>query len=392
MARKNKDWITSYLRYVDNTEPPHLYKEWCAVSVIASCLQRKCYLDWGPMTFYPNMYIVLTGPSGKARKSTAMGPGMKLLREMGVKMAAESITREALIRELKTSNATQVDPITGEMNLHASLTIYSPELTVFLGYNNNALMSDLTDWYDCRDRWTYRTKNMGTDEIIGVFVNLIGATTPELIQTTLPRDAIGGGLTSRIIFVFEEKKGKVVPAPFLTPEEVELKEALVADLEQIHMMSGEFKITEKFLDKWIDWYTKSEDNPPFDDIRFSGYIERRPNHLLKLCIILSASETDQKVITEKHFDRALDLLTRTEKKMPYAFSGVGKMDSADIMGRVMATIAANDEITFTDLLQMYYFDADQEVLQKVVATLKAMKFCDVKYTETEMYITYKSKK
>ena len=118
------------------------------------------------------------------------------------------------------------------------------------------------------------------------------------------------------------------------------------------MMSGEFKITEKFLDRWVDWYTKSEDNPPFEDIRFSGYIERRPNHLLKLCIILSASETDQKVITEKHFDRALNLLERTEKKMPYAFSGVGKMDSADIMGRVMASIAANNEMTFTELLQM----------------------------------------
>ena len=78
--------------------------------------------------------------------------------------------------------------------------------------------------------------------------------------------------------------------------------------------------------------------------------------------------------------------------MPYAFSGVGKMDSADIMGRVMASIAANGEITFTELLQTYYFDADHEVLQKVVATLKAMKYCDISYTEKEMYIKYKPKK
>ena len=78
--------------------------------------------------------------------------------------------------------------------------------------------------------------------------------------------------------------------------------------------------------------------------------------------------------------------------MPYAFSGVGKMDSADIMGRVMASIAANGEMTFTELLQTYYFDADNEVLQKVVATLKAMKYCDITYTETDMMITYKKKK
>ena len=65
------------------------------------------------------------------------------------------------------------------------------------------------------------------------------------------------------------------------------------------MMSGEFKITSNFLDKWVEWYTASEDNPPFEDIRFSGYIERRPNHLLKLSIILRASEGDSKVITDK---------------------------------------------------------------------------------------------
>jgi len=114
------------------------------------------------------MYIVLVGPSGKCRKGTAMGFGMKFLREMGIKMAAESTTREALCRDLKQSNDTKVDISTGDLQLHSSLTIYSQELTVFLGYNNQALMSDLTDWYDCRDAWTYRTKNQGTDDIVGV--------------------------------------------------------------------------------------------------------------------------------------------------------------------------------------------------------------------------------
>ena len=391
MARKLKDWITAYLEYVDNTEPPHMYKEWSAISTIASVLQRKCYLDWGPMVFYPNMYIVLCGPSGKARKSTAIGPGMKMLRTLGIKLAAESVTREALIRELKNSNATQVDPEDGSMHLHASLTIVSPELTVFLGYNNSTLLSDLTDWYDCRDRWTYRTKNMGTDDIVGVWVNLIGATTPELLQTTMPRDAIGGGLTSRIIFVYEEKKGKIVPAPFLSPEEVELKELLISDLEKIGMLSGEFKITKKFLKKWIEWYTAQEDNPPFKDLRFSGYIERRPNHVLKLCIIVSASESDMKVITDKHLDRALDILARTEKKMPYTFSGVGKMETADVMARVMATIASQGQMTFSSLLEIYYYDADQDTLQKILATLSAMKYCTLKYNSKECIITYNKK-
>jgi len=82
-------------------------------------------------------------------------------------MAAEATTREALIRALKEAGGTSVgDMVVGDgaisqLYLHCSLTVYSQELTVFLGYNNMQLMSDLCDWYDCRESWTYRTKNMG---------------------------------------------------------------------------------------------------------------------------------------------------------------------------------------------------------------------------------------
>tara|TARA_R110000824_G_scaffold77767_3_gene196574 strand:+ start:9931 stop:11109 length:1179 start_codon:yes stop_codon:yes gene_type:complete len=377
MARKLDDWITSYMDYTYNSEPPELYKEWVAISCIASVLQRRCSLPWGDITFYPNMYIVLVGPSGRCRKGTAMGPGYKLLTELGVKMAAESITREALIRELKQTTSTEVHADTGAVELHSSLTIYSQELTVFLGYNNTALMSDLTDWYDCRSRWTYRTKNMGTDEIIGVWVNLIGATTPELIQSTLPRDAIGGGLTSRIIFVYADQKGKIVPAPFLTKKEEQLNVNLTEDLERIGTLRGEFRITDDFLEHYVDWYTAQHTKPAITDLRLSGYNERRPTHLLKLCMILSASKGDSMIMGKDIFDKAKSLLERTERKMIYTFSGVGKADQADTLSRVMAYIATEGECTFQQLLKTFYYDADKDSLTRIVGTINAMGFCQM---------------
>lgn len=335
------------------------------------------------------MYIVLVGPSGKCRKGTAMNQGMFFLREMGIKLAAESITREALIRELKQSNDTQVDISSGDMYLHASLTIYSQELTVFLGYNNQALMADLTDWYDCRDTWTYRTKNMGTDEIIGVWVNLIGATTPDLLQTTLPRDAIGGGLTSRMIFVYEQKKWKTVATPFLSREERELQKQLVQDLEKISMMAGEFKVTEGFIDAYVPWYINySEGSPPFDDYRFSGYFERRPTHLLKLCMICSASRTSKMEIGKEDFDKALYILELTEKKMPYTFSGVGKSNTADVMQRVIAVLRIKKIITMQSLMVQFYQDVDKFMLEKIVETLYTMKYIDIQYEGKEKVIKY----
>ena len=202
------DWIDGFLEYTSNSEPPASYKLWTAISILSAVMQRKVFLEWGPLTFYPNMYVVLVGPSGKCRKGTAMSFAEDFLLDMDqVHLAAESITREALIRTLsETTDNVEIAP--GNLQFHSSLTIFAPELTVFLGYNNFQLMSDITDWYDCRRKWTYRTKNMGTDVIDGVYVSLFGATTPELIRTTLPLDAIGGGLTSRMIFVYEPNKGK----------------------------------------------------------------------------------------------------------------------------------------------------------------------------------------
>jgi hypothetical protein len=387
MPRKTTDWITKYLEYTDNSEPPRLYREWIAVSVIAAVLQRKCFLRWGELTFYPNMYVVLVGPSGRSRKGTAMSVGASFLREIGINMAAEAITREALIREL--SEATDMFQMpSGDLYTHASLTIYSQELTVFLGYNNLQLISDITDWYDCREYWTYRTKNMGTDEIIGVWVNLIGATTPSLIQNALPADAIGGGLASRIIFVYEENKGKVVAAPFISTADVQLRKDLKHDLEDIYTTRGMFRVSDPFVEAWVKWYEHQEDNPPFTDANFSGYVSRRPNHILKLCMILAASENSlssdgDPILTETILARAIDLLERTEIKMPRVFMGFGASDMSAITSKIMAYIANRKSLTSNDIMRSFYADlGSTKALDDILYVLKDIGFIQETHTSS----------
>jgi hypothetical protein len=391
-AKMNKrqldDWLDAYLLYTSNTEPPTQFHRWIGLSVIASALQRKCRLDWGSLTFYPNLYIVLVAPSGRARKGTAMSIGLSMLEEIGIKLAAESITREALVRELADANLSVVYPDSDRVEFHSSLTIFSPELTVFLGHNNFQLMSDLTDWYDCRTRWVYRTKNMGTDEIMGVWVNLIGATTPSLIQTALPMDAIGGGLTSRIIFVFEQNKGKIVAAPFLTDEERILRTKLIQDLEQIRLLQGQFRVTKQFVPLWVDWYHAQENAPPFNDMRFMGYIERRPNHIMKLCQILNASRTSSMTIDACDLEKAISILNATEKKMPLAFSGVGRLEYADILSDIIEYCFKNKTVKISDLMTRYASDADPKLMSSIIESLAIRKIVQVGMVGEEKVLRY----
>lgn len=379
MSRRLKDWLDSYMEYTDNSEPPELFHIWTAISTVAAALQRKCMINWGYMRFYPNMYIVICAPSGKARKGTAMSYGKNMLSQLGVRMAAESITREALVREIMNSYTTEIDEATSTMTHHSSLTIVAPELVVFLGYNQQQLMMDLTDWYDCGHgpdgKWTYRTKTQGVDELTGVWVNLIGATTPDLLRSTLSLDAVGGGLTSRIIFVFEPDKRKSCPAPFMSKEEKQLGEELYYDLEHIHLMHGEFKPDGTFIDMWIDWYSREDQRTIFpNDPLLSPYEERRPVHVMKLSMILNACRTDSMILTEYDLTRAIKLIEKTEIRMPQTFRGIGKSPHAEVLSKIMTDIGLAGTMMLSEVQARYYHDADRTVLNQIISTLQNMNF------------------
>lgn len=383
--RENKDWLNTYLKYVENSEPPELFHKWVAVSTIAAVLQRKVWIEWDK-NLYPNFYIVLVGPPA-VRKGTAMGFAQPFLEDLGIPMSAEAETREALIKTLDESMK-QIIFEDGEQKWHSSLTVFSPEFTVFIGYNNPQLLSDLADWFDCRERWKYKTKNSGTNEIIGLYLNLIGATTPRQLQLTLPINAVGSGLTSRIIFVYARKKQKIVPAPFRTPEEKRMYESLLRDLNEIHLLKGQFKWTESFFERWMQWYPEQEAR---DDERFHGhmatYKERRATHLLKLSMIMSVSRSDELVIDRIDLDRGIEWLEEVERLMPLTFAGFGESDRAALIQQILSFIATTKTTTIGELARVFINDIDttSDLLEILGVLVSAG---HVKYNPADKEVTY----
>ena len=237
-------------------------------------------------------------------------------------------------------------------------------------------MAALCDWYDCDDVWKYDTIARDVEVIQGVWVNMIGATTPDLIQSSLPIESIGGGLTSRIIFVFEEKRGKIVPQPVKTEREAILYQNLVFDLEKIALMSGSFRWTEGFASAWTDFCYYAAKNPPFYDSKFDGYLGRRRTHLMKLSMIMSASKPDHPMIlTRDDFDEAMELLIEAEEKMPLVFRGVGKSDISSLLHRSIVYLknVPYKEVPIFRFVRHFQDDMDDFSVTRVLGTLEAMK-------------------
>lgn len=378
--RTLSDWLDAYMQYTDNSEPAVVFKRWTAISTIAAALQRKVYFEWGTETFYPNMYIVLVGPSG-ARKGTAMKPAAHLIEATNIPIAASSTTLEALYRRLSESNHVEHDVSTGRVIAHSSLTVFSEEFTVFLKAKDYAMMSALCDLFDCKNRFTHDTKTQGTDEILGAWLNLLGATTPALIRSSLPMDAIGGGLTSRMILIYAPRKGKTVFIPIQTQAELQLKQALELDLERIKMLKGAYRVSEAWIDRWCDWYDFTERNPPEQlDYRFDGYVSRRPMHVIKLSMILSASRSSELILEEQDLERAVTYLEQAEKWMPHALSGMGNSQINELLPRVTSYIAKRKQVSFEALLEHFQQDADIFTMEKkLLATLVGMRYITIDY-------------
>lgn len=392
-ARELDDWLNTYLKYTDNTEPPTSYHIWTAISLIAGALQRKVYLNWGHDTIYPNMYIVLIGPSGRARKGTAMGIGNDIIKDIGIQIASESITREALIRDMKDAISQFTDASDGKIKFHCSITTLSEELSVFLGQNDIKFLADLTNWYDSRDSWTYRTKGSGTDQIQGVCFNLLGATAPDWLQSILPQEAVGGGFTSRIIFIVEEDKGKTVPEPILTDEEKEMRVLLKRDLERIATLSGEMVYTPDAKQFYIKWYKKhekniSEGNPPIDDPRFSGYVDRRATHIRKLCMVMSASRGMDRTITLEDIKRAEKTLLAVEGKMHKTFGGLGRSQYSEVTDKVIKLVQQKKKVNRSYILRTMYRDIDPGTLDIIETTMTQMKLVKITRDLTNNEVIY----
>ena len=376
LKRTLPSWLDGFLHYTSNVETSDLYRKWVGIMCIAAALQRKVKVEWGvSLTFYPNLYIILVGKSATG-KGTAMRPALDIISKVpAIKLSSDATSLQALISSLKKNNLTDHDPSTGLTQFHSSMTVYSEEFTVFLGYKNSELIATLCNWYDCQDRWSYDTIKRAKEEVIGVWVNLIGGTTPDLIRSSLPPDSIGGGLTSRIIFVYAEGADRIVTIPTESQEERDLFKQLVLDLEKISMLSGSFQWSKGFIDLWDEWRRNDATNPPFHDTKFDGYCGRRKVHLMKLAMIMSASSGKHDlVLTKDDLISAIEILNEVEQPMAMTFKGVGKSDIADLMFRanMFFKTCHEDEVPYSKFAKFFEGDADKMVLDRLLATMEAM--------------------
>ena len=358
-----RDWLENYLSYTSEQESPSMFHLWVGLSVLASALERRVFIDRGYYKLYPNLYIVLVGPSARVKKTTAIGIGERLMREAvpSLNVVSQKTTPEALIQFIKEG---------GKDREFSPVSIVASELSVFLGRSaqDASLIQLLTKLYDCEEVLDYHTIVRGREICNKPCCNMLAATTPDWIKSSMPTHAIGGGFTSRILFVYQFNPEKLIPFPSISSHQKAMRERLVGGLKEISKLSGKYTLTEDAKDWFYDWYTqilKTERGEGTMD----GYYGRKPDTLLKVAMLLSASRGGKLSINEVDVQMALRTMNENEKYMPEVYRSVMTTQVGEESGKVYRTIVRRKEVDYTQLLRSVSYCMDARRLNEVIQGL-----------------------
>jgi len=390
------EYLNQYLSMVEDTESPRLFHIWGAIGAIAACLGRRCFFPFGDGVIYPNQYIVMVGTPG-TRKSTVLRIAKKQLKaSAGINFAPDDTAgqRQGLIKAMLRNSSQQtlyldgvaldkrddtfagmtleqVSQITDEV-AEAQLEIdeadkqhlvaTSDEFSRFIGQNNTQMLDFLTSTWDGAE-YTYETT---TKEITlnRPLLNILGCTTPVMINQSMPAAAGGQGFLSRVILVYGSHKYKSVPRPAEFPHD---KVGFVRDvLEEIYnQMHGAFEETPA-----AEEYSKTLYEHPLEitDSRFGYYHERRYTHLIKLTMAITASRGTM-IITPEDYDEAHRLLRATERGMPDALGEFGMNPLAALKQNILEYLRQHGTTPTEELRGVFHRDARMAEFTEAAADL-----------------------
>lgn len=345
MRNCKESWLKSYMEYTANQESPKAFHQWVGMAVLSSVIRRNIVIPRVMYYTYPNLFVILVAGSAKCRKSVALGLGEGILRsvENPPMIFSQKITPEALIGSLQ-------ECIDKETKVSYGLILAS-ELSVFLGADaiKSGMIPILTDLYDSKDHWEYKTRMRGRETLPKVTISMLGASTMDWIKTSIPIEAIGGGFTSRVIFIFEDAPSKLILFSDGKIDNIELRRDLVHDLNEISKLKGSITFTKEAKDLSLEWY--EQESVQIRDPKVDGYFGRKHDTMFKVATILCVAEKDSLIVEKQHIERALKMLEKNEKLLTPTLEAVASSVGGENTNKILQIIKKFSPISHSELLK-----------------------------------------
>lgn len=370
-------------------------------AVMGSIIKRKVAFQRSTYnlfpTLYPNLWVILVAPQGRGHKSAALAIAKKLSQRLPEniqpRVLASKLTPEALVKSL-AAQALTLEMIQGiDKNMlsiikkPAQALLYSSELGVLLGKEkyNQGMIALLTDLYDTPDEWVSETVMRGDQRLYDVCLSILGASTPDWMQTMLPTDAFKGGFMSRMFLVaYPEEWYMRISDPI--PPDPKYGEELVKALTYLSTFEAEIKWDKSAKDYFSDWYQALEEPDPGPK---AAYLERKQDQMLRLAILLQLSWAPTNILTREAIEKSLAIIGSIENDSLRMVDYIAVEPRMRSVQRIIEIMEARLEMTEAELTrEVWRYFSNAREYDDIISMLRKANQLEMYIKEGEVWYRY----
>jgi Protein of unknown function (DUF3987) len=351
-------WFEWYVEYTRKTEAPLSYHLFCSLCVLGASLGRRVFKEKGHFSIYPNYWVVLVGPPGRVKKTSAIDIARKLVAQAALcPIMSDKLTPEALVESLAASG---------------HHFVYAPEFSVLLGRQKylEGLSTLLLRLADCPDQWEAKTIGRGTTVLTNIALTVLGGSTMSLLAGATPDMVTSSGFLNRFVLVVEQDTQRMFPEPEKGASSLE--EKLLKTLERLKGWSGSAGWRSDLVrDMHRAWYyAHKEELRRTDNEMMAEALDRLDVHLERTAMLVHLVQCDDLQICERCLDTSIELMNFIKKRMPQtvaAMTQTSRTSESDyVMGVLLKMGGAADH---SRLMRRCSGRMDSTMFKRAVGTL-----------------------
>jgi len=356
-------WLHDYLSFSQISEAPDAFHLFSGMAVLSHLISRRMWFPVGTLNLYPPLSIFLVSPAGQARRSSAVRTAVDIGRLGGASVIQDTMTPEGLIDWLRAEPSTLI--VADEAATILSKTDYMSQMPQIL-----------CTLLDCPSVFQRKLKA----EVVAIHrptVNALIGCAPEWIETSMPKAALGGGLFSRMLLVYEENRKRLIPFPDDTTDAASIERmsnSLARSLAALTSHDfGLMAYTPTAKEEFAAFYADVERQMGEVNDRFRIYLSRKHVHLHRIVMSLLISGGHGNTANSDILARGLALLSFIERNMLRAYRTAGLEKPAMHQARVLRAVdRAGGRIDRSSLLRSVAGGLTARELDETIGVLVEM--------------------
>lgn len=266
------------------TEMPLSFQVAVFLSSIGALIKRHAYTDQLRWKVWPNMSVMLVGPSGIG-KDRAIAEAEWLLRSQGYDKFVGGRTIEGIYEQLV------------ELGDPAACTIKIPEMSSFFGQKDyqKGMVQEFTDMLSTNEYLDVSTKSNPNRIVLRPTITVMAGSTEEWLHSNMPSGSLEGGFFPRFLIVCEDLPSRHIPwvKYSLGAEEVidhqSHSDSIPQQLKEIlhkFRVQREWFPVEEARDRYAAWYNN---RMKIFSPKVAAYANRSRDMALRLAMLMAIS-------------------------------------------------------------------------------------------------------